>query len=250
MSGRGPVDGQAQTVRIKLLGGFKVSVGSRTIGEGAWRLKKAASLLKLLALSPTHRLHREQVMDALWPDLGTARASNNLRGALHAARRTLEPGRASKSRYLSLREEQLALCPVERLWVDVEAFEGAAATARRSRDPAAYGLAVELYAGELLPGDRYEEWAEDRREGLRRLYLALLLELAGLYEEGGEHDAGIEMLQRAMAEDPALEEAHACLMRLYALSGRRTLALSQYGRLRKTLSEKLKIEPGASTRSL
>jgi predicted ATPase/DNA-binding SARP family transcriptional activator/DNA-binding CsgD family transcriptional regulator len=250
MSGRGPVDGQAQTVRIRLLGGFEVSVDSRTIEHEAWRLRKAASLVKLLALSPTHRLHREQLMDALWPDLGTARASNNLRQALHAARRTLEPGRAAKYRYLGLREKQLTLCPGERVWVDVEAFEEAAATARRSRDPAAYGLAVELYAGELLPGDRYEEWAEGRREELRRLYLALLVELGGLHEEGGELDAGIEALLRAAAEDPALEEVHAGLMRLYALSERRTLALAQYERLRRVLSETLQIEPDASTRSL
>lgn len=213
-------------------------------------LRKAASLVKLLALSPTHRLHREQVMDALWPDLGTGRASNNLRQALHAARRTLEPGRSANSRYLSLREKQLTLCPGERLWVDIEAFEEAAATARRSRDPSAFRLAVELYAGELLPGDRYEEWTEGRREELRRLYLGLLLELAGLYEEGGEHDAGVEALLRAAAEDPALEEAHAGLMRLYALSGRRTRALAQYRRLRKVLSEKLEMEPDASTRRL
>ena len=237
-------------MRIWLLGGFKVSVGSRTIEEDAWRLRKAASLVKLLALSPTHRLHRERIMDALWPHLGTTPASNNLRQAIHAARRTLEPSRAANSRYVSVREEQLALCPGERLWVDVEAFEEAAGAARRSRDPAAYGLAVELYAGELLPGDRYEEWTEVRREELRRLHLALLAEFAGLHEERDEHDAAIEMLLRAAAEDPTLEEAHAGLMRLYALSGRRTLALAQYQRLRKILSEKLEIEPDASTRSL
>lgn len=237
-------------MRIWLLGGFKVSVGSRTIEEGAWPLRKAASLAKLLALSPTHRLHREQIMDALWPDLGTSRASNNMRGALHAARRTLEPDRSANSRYLSLREEQLDLCPGERVWVDVEAFEEAAGAARRSRDPVAYGLAVELYAGELLPGDRYEEWTEGRREELRRLHIALLVELGGLYEERGEHEAGIEALQRAVAEDSTLEGAHAGLMRLYALSERRTLALAQYHRLRKVLSESFEIEPDASTRRL
>jgi DNA-binding SARP family transcriptional activator len=237
-------------MRIWLLDGFKVSVESRTIEEGDWSLRKAASLIKLLALSPAHRLHREQVMDALWPDLGTGRASNNLRQALHAARRALEPGRAANSRYLSLREKQLTLCPGERLWVDIEAFEEAAETARRGRDPTAYGLAIELYAGELLPGDRYEDWAEGRREELRRLYLGLLLELAGLHEERDEHEPAVQALLRAAAEDPALEEAHAGLMRLYALSGRRTLALTQYERLRKILSDKLGIGPGASTRRL
>jgi two-component SAPR family response regulator len=86
--------------------------------------------------------------------------------------------------------------------VDVEAFEEAATTARRSRDPAAYRLAIELYAGELLPGDRYEEWAEGRREVLRRLYLTLLIELAGLCEERGEHEAAVEALRRVATEDP------------------------------------------------
>jgi DNA-binding SARP family transcriptional activator len=52
-------------------------------------------------------------------------------------------------------EKQLPLCPQGELWVDVDAFEEAAATARRARDPAAYRAAVEVYAGELLPGDRY-----------------------------------------------------------------------------------------------
>jgi DNA-binding SARP family transcriptional activator len=67
--------------------------------------------------------------------------------------------------------------------VDVDAFEEAAVSARRSRDPDVYQVAFDLYAGELLPGDRYEEWAEGRREELRQLYLALLVELAGLYEQ-------------------------------------------------------------------
>ena len=117
----------------------RVSVENRTIEEEAWRLRKAASLVKLLALSPSHRLHREQVMEALWPDLGTDAASNNLRQALHGAREHLEPDRAANSRYLDLQEQQLTLCPRERLWVDAEAFEEAAATARRARDPALTG---------------------------------------------------------------------------------------------------------------
>jgi predicted ATPase/DNA-binding SARP family transcriptional activator/DNA-binding CsgD family transcriptional regulator len=232
------------------LGDFKVSVENRTIEGNAWRLKKAANLVKLLALSPSHRLHREQAMEALWPDLGTDAASNNLRGTVHTARDILEPNRVENSRYLDLQKQQLILCPRERLWVDVGAFEEAAAIARRAKDPAAYRLAMELYAGELLPGDRYEEWTQGRREELRRLYLALLVELADLCEERGEDEAAIEALQRVATEDPTREEAHSGLMRLYALSGMRTHALAQYELLRKVLSDKLSTEPSASTRRL
>jgi DNA-binding SARP family transcriptional activator len=96
-------------VRVWLLGGFRVSVGSRTIEEGAWPLRKAAALVKLLALAPGHRLHREQVMDFLWPDLGRRAASNNLRQVVHAARRTLAP--TEGSRYLASEDESLVLRP-------------------------------------------------------------------------------------------------------------------------------------------
>ena len=123
------------------------------------------------------------------------------------------------------------MCPQGQLWVDVEAFEEAADTARRSKDPAAYRAAIELYSGELLPEDRYEEWAESRRQELRQTFLSLLVELAGLYEERGRRRSApaVQALQRVLAEEPTNEEAHVGLMRLYASSGRSGEALRQYG---------------------
>ena len=78
---------RSETIRVWLLGGFRVSVGSRAIAQDAWPLKKAAVLVKLLALAPGHRLHREQAMDILWPNAGRKAASNSLRSNLHAARK-------------------------------------------------------------------------------------------------------------------------------------------------------------------
>jgi predicted ATPase/DNA-binding SARP family transcriptional activator/DNA-binding CsgD family transcriptional regulator len=247
--------GAPETLRIWLLGGFKVSVGSQSIGEEEWHLRKARSLLKVLALAPRHRLHREQAMELLWPDLHQEAALNNLHYALHVARRTLEPSAlasssAATSRYLRLRGEQLTLCPDSPLWVDVEAFEEAAVTARRAMEPAAYRAAIDLYSGELLPQDRYEAWAEERRAQLRGVYLSLLLELAALYEERKEFELGIEALSRVVAEEPTHEGTHVELMRLYALSGRRREALGHYEQLRKALLGKFGTEPEAATTRL
>jgi predicted ATPase/DNA-binding SARP family transcriptional activator len=243
---RGPED-----VRVWMLGAFRISVGSgRTIEQGEWRLRKAANLVKLLALAPGHRLHREQAMALLWPDSGKRAASNNLRQVLYGARRILDPASGSPERYLTLRDEQIALCPDGQLWVDVDAFEEAAATARRSRDPAAYRAAIDLYSGELLPEDRYEEWAEGRREQLRQLYLALIAELASLYEGRGEYASAIEALVMVTSEEPTLEEAHASLMRLYARSKRPERVLAQYERLREALRKSTGTQPAEATRRL
>jgi predicted ATPase/DNA-binding SARP family transcriptional activator/DNA-binding CsgD family transcriptional regulator len=235
---------------MRLLGGFSVSVGTRTFRWEEWRSKKSASLVKLLALAPGHRIHREQAIDLLWPDSARSKASNNLRQVVYGARRALDPASDSPGRYLGLMDEQLVLCPNGQLWVDADAFEEAGATARRSRVPAAYRAAIELYAGELLPEDRYEEWAEGRRAELRQLYLGLLIELAVLYEGRGEYALAIEALKEAMAEDETFEEAHASLMCVYALSGRPEHSIAQYERLRDALQRGIGTQPTGATRRL
>ena len=242
-----PTVEKPEAVRVRLLGGFRISVGSRIVEGDAWRLRKAASLVKLLALAPQHRLPRERAMELLWPGSGGRAASNNLRGTLHAARKALgERG----SDHVASEDGTLLLCPQGELWVDTEVFAETASAARRSRNPAAYRMAIDLYAGELLPGDRFEDWAEEGRADLRRMYLGLLTELAGLYREQGEHDRAVEALRNLLAEDPTEEWAHASLMRLYALSGRQGEALAQYERLREVLSARLDAEPSAETARL
>jgi predicted ATPase/DNA-binding SARP family transcriptional activator/DNA-binding CsgD family transcriptional regulator/Flp pilus assembly protein TadD len=243
-----PTNKKPKAVRVWLLGGFRISVGSRTIEGNEWRLRKAAALVKLLALVPGHRMHREQAMELLWPDSGRRAASNSLRSTLHAARKVLDP--AKGARYLASEDESLVLCPGGELWVDVDAFEEAAATARRSEDLAAYRAAIDLYGGDLLPEERYQEWTEGRREELRRLHLALLVELAEHYEERHEYESAIEVLYKATAKEPTFEEAHVALMRLHAISGRPERAIAQYERLRGDLSRGLGIEPAASSRRL
>lgn len=108
-------------------------------------------------------MHREQLTDVLWPDLDTRGVANSLRQTLYVVRRTLAPDREAAARYLAFQGGQIALCPQGDVWVDVEAFEEAALYAQRSREPSAYEAAIDLYSGELLPEDRYEEWAEERR---------------------------------------------------------------------------------------
>ncbi len=242
-------DTESGLLYIQMLGDFRVSVGSHTIEAHDWNLRKAAGLVKLLVLHPGHRMHREQVLDLLWPGLSPKKAANNLHRTLHEARKTLA-AEDELSRYLQLRDEQLLICPDQEPWVDVAAFEDAARVARNTREPVAYRRALGLYAGELLPDDRYEEWTEGRRRELATLRLDLLIELATLYEKRDEYRLSIEALEKVVSEEPAHEEAHASLMRLYALSGRRREALEQYERLSVVLSRELEVHPGTESRRL
>ena len=238
------------TLVVHLLGGFHVAVGSRTIPDKEWRLRKARSLTKLLALAPGHQLHREQLLELLWPELSPSEAAHNLHQTLYMARRTLQPGARKPDRFLLLHEESIDLAPDGPLWIDLEAFESAAAVARRRKDVESYRAALDLYGGDLLPEDRYEDWAARRREGLRQEHQGLLMELALLYETQAQYDLAIETLQQALVVDPAQEEVHRALMRVYALSGRRQQAVRQYQVLREVLRNEVDAGPEPETERL
>ena len=229
--------------RIRLLGGFSVAVGDSVVADGAWRLRKAKALVKILALAPDRRVHRERLAELLWPERDADAAANNLNQALFAARRALDAAGADGAAALTLIDGAVVLIA----HVDVDAFDAAAARARADRHPAAYERALSVYGGALLPEDRYEPWADTRRAALTELHTALCLELAELH---GDAPAAVVALQRALVADPLSEPAHRALMRLYARTGRRQQALAQYQLLRQSLSAELAAEPDPATRAL
>ena len=236
--------------RIYLLGGFRVAFAAEDIADDAWRRRKAGTLIKLLALAHGHRLHREQLMETLWPDQTPAAAANSLYQVVHAARQALNSVHEQGAASLQFERDHLCLCPDTPLWIDAEAFDAAALEARRSGEPSAYRAALALYTGDLLPDDRYDDWADARRTALRLTSLALLTDLARLYEARGETAQAVETLQRVLAADPAHEAAHRSLMRLYCMSGDRQQALRQYQALREALRRELDAEPDAASLAL
>lgn len=244
--------GEDVPVRIQLLGQFRVSVGSRTIEDSDWYLRKAKALVKLLALAPSHRLHRGELMDILWPDLDIDAATNNLHKALYISRRVLEPDLPAKapSAYLHINGDFISLDFHGRLSVDVEEFVAATQLARERGTVEAYGRAVDLYSGDLLPEDRYEDWAVRLRETLQSTYINLLFEMASIHEDREDFPAALKTLQDLVARDPAHEEAQARLIRLLATAGNRQAALRQYQRLREVLAEEFDVEPAPALESL
>ncbi|RPJ43272.1 MAG: hypothetical protein EHM21_11765, partial [Chloroflexi bacterium] len=227
-------------LRIQLLGEFAVTYGDRRIPAEQWKSRRASRLVKLLALTPGHRLHRDQVIDTLWPESELAAAGNNFHQTLHGARRVLDPLAPGCLRledgFLSLQGGILPEGEEQALGVDVEQFEAAvrvaeaaaSAAVKNCQDPEVYQDALSIYRGELLPEDRYEEFTLARRESVRKLYVNLLLDLANLYEARGEYPQGIEALLRLLQADRSHEGAHTELMRLYAFNGQRQQALRQF----------------------
>lgn len=211
-------------VRVALLGEFAVSVDGVAVDPAHWSRRHTASLVKVLALAPGHRLHREQVLDLVWPDDRVDQAVPKLHKAAHYARKAL-----GFTDGLVLRGEQVMLAPESTVAVDAVAFESAARAALSADSVAAARSAIGLYGGELLPSDRYDDWATDRREQLRLLYLDLL-RLDHRWDE-------------VLLLEPSDEVAHVNLMRRHASTGDRHAALRQFERLDRVLRGELGVAP-------
>jgi DNA-binding SARP family transcriptional activator len=212
-------------VQIDLLGRFAVRVDGRAVADADWVRRSASTLVKVLALAPGRSLHREQVMDTLWPDLAVDEAAPRLHQAAHHARRAIGDRAA-----VVLRGEVVRLLPAGAVDVDVDRFLEAATAALAEPSAAGVTAALRAYAGELLPQDRYEPWAEAERERLSRLHRELL-RLGERWEE-------------LVALDPADEEAHLALMRAHVDRGDRPAALRQFERMDRALRQGLGVGPG------
>ncbi|MFI8372119.1 ATP-binding protein [Streptomyces sp. NPDC085466] len=243
--------GTTPLLRLHLMGGFKVTRDAGPAAEERWQRPNARTLVKLLAVTPGHRLHREQAMEICWPDADPPAALRSLRVALHAARHALEPElppRAASSYLVS--DGSLLLLDPRTVWIDTDDAEEAALAALTSGDRAALTDAVRRFNGELLPEDRYAPWAQPRRDRLAGLERRVLLALATAQLAAEAHQEATATVERVLAADPSEEAAHRILMASYLGRGLRRLAVRQYHRCREALDAELGIRPGAETESL
>ncbi len=229
-------------LRLRLLGGFGVTVGNRAVPESAWRLRKAKSLLKLLALAPDRRLHRERAAELLWPDRAADSAANNLHQALYVARRALEarggrrpgvsgPARRHAGAVRGPARSRSTSCVFE------EAAEAARAAGTRRRASAARSRCT---AASCCPRTATRTGRRPARGAARAPPRPAAGARPSATRRTATRPARSRRSQRAVVDDPLHEEAHRRLMRLFAEAGRRQQALAQYQQLRQTPAPRIR----------
>ena len=239
------------SLRVGLLGGFRVEQTNTARAVSGWQRRSAKTLIKLLATCTGHALHREQILDILWPGVAVESALNSFGKALHAARHALEPElpRREDSAYLRLADGMLVL-DSEHVVVDTDRFEQLAEVAFQRGDITAYEAALAAYSGELLPEDLYETWCAERRNSLAELRARLLLGVAEALEDRGAYDKSAGRLREVLRQDPTREVAHRRLMGLYAEMGTPEQAVRQFQLCEDVLRRELDLVPQQETISL
>jgi predicted ATPase/DNA-binding SARP family transcriptional activator/regulation of enolase protein 1 (concanavalin A-like superfamily) len=235
--------------RIELLGGLSASRGDQRVTH--FRSRKAAALLGYVAFY-RDRLHaREELTELLWPETEPHSGRGNLSKELGSLRSQLEPEGVPAGSVLLADRSFVQLSPAA-VSTDTGRFQALLKEARtgpveeRARCLAA---AVELYRGELLPG-QFHEWVLAERRRLEELFLQALRQLTELSEQAGELARAMDWAERLVRADPLGEEGQSTLIRLQAATGSPAAALRQYQELERLLAQQLGAVPSLKTRAL
>ncbi|MEX0975269.1 MAG: BTAD domain-containing putative transcriptional regulator, partial [Bacillota bacterium] len=245
-----PVAGSRPILEVKMFGSFEVSVKGVPIPEKAWQTRKVKALLKYLVVNRSRRVSREDLMELLWPDADPDSSAPSLRVTLSRLRRALGPEGAP---FLGEERGFAWFEPALPYRLDVEDFEEAVSSGVEKlkggdKTSAAQdlGRAIDLYRGDMLEEDLYEDWPAAERERLQIICLNALLSLARLTVEDGspDYDRALALLNRALAVNPYREETYLALMQTHAAKGEVAESLRAYERCRMMLQDEFGVAPG------
>jgi two-component SAPR family response regulator len=246
-------------LHVQTLGGFRVWRRSEEVPTTAWGREKAIHLFQFLITMRRQYVHKEQIMDRLWPDLDIDKGDRDFKVALNSINKALEPEREPRSDPLFVKRYGLAYgIDFENVWLDSEAMEllisaGNQATLGASADEdlaiACYEAAVQLYHGDYLPERRYEDWTSAERERLQLLALNTMTTLAELLLQRTPLES-LRLTQRVLAIDPVWEDAYRIQMRAFVAQRNRPLALRSYQRCVDVLADEFGVDPLPETQEL
>jgi DNA-binding SARP family transcriptional activator len=208
------------------------------------------AVLGLLALAPGTLVHRDDIIDELWPAGPPATAVGLVQAYVSRLRRVLVPHGTARARRALIASAgasyrlQAEPGELDLIRFRQEAERGAAAA---GRDPAAacdsYEAALRLWRGwPLADVDLLRD--SPRVLTLRERHRDVVLRHADAAAAAGRHHVIVPGLRLLAAAEPLDERAHARLMIALAGSGQQAAALAVYAGITARLDDELGIRPG------
>jgi DNA-binding SARP family transcriptional activator len=249
---RSPPHGALQ---IFALGSFGLAAGGRSVAVERWKRKQAVTLLKYLVTQLDRPVHRERILDCLWPDVDERRGWGRLKVTIYYLRRQL--------RTIGMGEDIVRtvghayLLRRDAVWVDAELFEKLVADGRTLQDQRrweealrCYDEAQFLYRGDYLEQDVFADWCAEERERLSEIYLEMLARMAECHAKSGHYMEAVQVCRKALVRDPCRESFHRALMKYLVRLGRPDWAATQFRRCQEVLDRELGVEPMPETQRL
>jgi DNA-binding SARP family transcriptional activator len=213
------------------------------------------TLLKYLITQLDRPVHRERLLDCLWPDVDESQGWGRLKVTMYYLRRELRANGMSDDVVKTVGNAYLLRR--DAVWVDVDAFERLVTEGRALQEQAQWSDALDryvdarhLYRGDYLEEETFADWCAEERERLRELYLEMLTRTAECYAELDQYAEAVHICRKALVFDPCRENFHCSLMEYLVKHGRPDLALAQYRHCQQVLAQEFGVEPLPETQHL
>ena len=245
----------AGLLQVFMLGKFGLVANEQGIDTERWKRRQAITLFKILATHLGRPVHREKILDSLWPDVDEERGWGRLKVTMYYLRTQLRASgigedaiRTVGSAYLLRRDA---------VWLDAEHFEKLASEGRTlqnkgRRDEAlrCFDEALYLYRGDYLEQDVYSDWCAEERERLGEIYLDMLARKAECHAQRDEYAEAVQVCRKGLVQDPCRETLHCSLIHYLISLGKIDSALAQYRQCRDVLQREFGVEPMIETQQM
>ena len=207
-------------VAIRTLGTFGVDVDGVAVPNSAWGSRKARMLLKRLVAARGWPVRREELCALLWPENAEyERLGPRLSVQLSHVRRVLGGGVVADRSTVAL--------DLAEVGTDLEALLSA------SDDEAI----VEIYRGDFLPNDVYDDWTAPIRDEARLVFLGAARRLAERAISEADLVLAIELVERSLLAEPYDEAAFRLGIRAWSEAGDYAAAHRLHQRATQAMSE-------------
>ncbi len=240
---------------ISLLGTPHIAIDGVPVKVSTHRAIPLIAYLAITRVSQT----RETLASLLWSDGSLSNALASLRTTLWRLKS------AGLQEWLTLDHNEISLNVQKTIEVDVMDFKAKINKCTTHGHPPsricifcipALTEAVELYHGEFMSGlnlsnaQAFDDWRLQESEFLHVFYLDALERLVRGHRTFGEFDQALQYARTWLAHDRYNETAQFNLLQLYAITGQRATAISQYKRYKDFLSHELGLDPSEELTNL
>lgn len=235
---------------VHLLGPFRAAINDRPIND--FPHGRTRSIFKYIVYHRRQLIPREVLMDLFWPDVDPESARNSLNVTFYNIRKALRS--VTDLPIVLFSDGAYGLNPEIATWLDVEEFDLNISIARQlevegqiNKAKVRLEIASNLYQGDFLAEDPYEEWTTYTRERLRAQYLDTLCRLCRFYYHQQQYTACAALCHLILKYDSCDEEAHRRLIRCYGRQNQYHLAIRQYHACADVLQNELGVKPAPRT---
>ncbi len=210
-------------IGVRLFGSFEVVVDGVPVGLDGLR-PRARSILRLLALHAGSPVHRETILETMWPDADPVAAGKRLHVSISAIRNQL----GSIGSIVSRDAEAYQFGGVGwNVTTDLRAFDTAVTAMRNATNAADRSAAdgdaqavVSLYSGDLLLEEGPSSWVVFERSDRMRAYLDGLHHLAASASRSCDWRAAEALCRQGLRADRYDDTFWATLLRALDEGGR------------------------------